>query len=181
MILGITGTNGAGKGTVGQYLSQKHRFNYFSARDVWNEEIAKRGLPSNRDTMVAISNELRAVHGADYFAQSALKKAAAVGGDVVFESIRTVGEAKCLKQQGALLWAVDADIKLRYERVVLRQSETDQVSFEKFVADEQREWENIDPAKQNLKAVMAMANHVFLNNGTQDELFAQVEVALKSI
>jgi dephospho-CoA kinase len=181
MIIGITGTIGAGKGTVVEYLKSKG-FKHYSARDVWNEEIARRGLVSNRDTMTAIANELRAEHGPGYFSKRALEKIAEQGGgDGVIESIRSIGEAEYLKSHGAQLWAVDADVHARYERITERQSETDKVSFEKFQADEKREWENPDPHKQNLKAVIAMADVVFTNNGTQDELFLQVEAALQKI
>jgi dephospho-CoA kinase len=38
--------------------------------------------------------------------------------------------------------------------------------------------ESGDPNKQNLKAVIAMADVVLLNDGTLEELFAQVEKAL---
>jgi len=36
----------------------------------------------------------------------------------------------------------------RYDRVVLRGSETDKISLEKFKQDEEREWSNTDPNKQ---------------------------------
>lgn len=179
MIIGITGTLGAGKGTIGEYLKEKHGFHYFSARDVWNEEITRRGLVSNRDTMTEVANDLRAKHGSHYFAQGALDRAEKLGGNAVFESIRTLGEAEYLQSHGALLWAVDADIEKRYERIVARASETDKVSFEKFQADEEREMTSTDINKQNLLGVRDMADHVFTNNGTPEELFAQVEAELK--
>lgn len=179
MIIGITGTIGAGKGTVAEYLVKNYGFLFISARDVWSEEIIRRGLPVNRDTMVLVANELRAAHGSDYFARTAIEKAKQTGGDSVIESIRSIGEARAIKERGGMLWAVDADVVKRYERIAKRLSETDKISFEKFVADEQLEWENADPNKQNLKAVIAMADTVFTNNSSPKELLAQVEEALK--
>ena len=178
MIIGITGTIGAGKGTVVEYLKKKG-FTHYSARDVWNEEIDRRGLPRNRDNMVRVANDLRAQRGPEFFAKRAMEKAQASGHDAVVESIRSVGEAEEIKKDGGVLWAVDADVEKRYERAVLRGSETDQVSFQKFKADEEVEWHNTDPHKQNLKAVIAMADVTLTNNDTQEELFAQVEEALK--
>ena len=58
IILGLTGTLGAGKGTVVEYLKEKG-FAHFSARAYLQEEIARRGLPNNRDSMVTIGNEFR--------------------------------------------------------------------------------------------------------------------------
>lgn len=178
MIIGITGTIGAGKGTVVEYLKTKG-FIHYSARDVWNEEIARRGLPPGRDSMVLVANELRAQHGSDYFARRAIEKSAEDGGNAVIESIRSVGEARRIKENGGILWAVDADIRARYERIIGRNSETDHISFEKFVADEELEMRNDDPNKQNIAAVMAMADSVFTNDGTPDGLYQQVDLALK--
>ncbi|MDR0438308.1 MAG: AAA family ATPase, partial [Bacteroidales bacterium] len=52
MIIGITGTIGAGKGTIVDYLVSQKGFLHFSVRDFLSEEIERRGLPVNRDTMV---------------------------------------------------------------------------------------------------------------------------------
>jgi dephospho-CoA kinase len=178
MIIGITGTLGAGKGTVVEYLKTKG-FKHFSARAFFVEEMMRRGLPINRDNMTDVADDLRRIYGPGYLAQAAIKKLEDEGGgDAVIESIRSLGEAEYLKTHGALLWAVDADIKTRYERIQLRASETDKVSFEKFVQDEQREFANTDPTRGNIGKVMQMADTVFNNDDSQDKLFAQVEKAL---
>ncbi len=180
MIIGITGTNGAGKGTVVEYLKKKG-FTHFSARDVFTKEIVARGLPINRDSMILVANDLRAQKGPGFFAESAITYAHQHSIDVVAESIRSIGEAKYLKSHGAQLWAVDADMRVRYDRVVLRASDTDKVSFEKFVADEQRELANTDPTKQNLTKVIQMADVVLVNDTTPEELFTQVEATLNNL
>lgn len=93
-----------------------------------------------------------------------------------------MGEVEALKQkEHFLLFAIDADPKVRYERVVLRASETDKISYEEFVANEQREMNNIDPTKQNISACMQLADHLFTNDGTFEELHQQIdEVVTKS-
>lgn len=179
MIIGITGTLGAGKGTAADYLSAHHGFAHLSVRAFLQEEIARRGMSFNRDSMVIVANGLRAAHGPDYITQELLRRAKESGGNVVIESIRSLGEASYLKQEGAQIWAIDADIAERYERIVKRGlNETDHISFEKFKADEEREMGNDDPTKQNIAAVMKMADHVFYNAGTADELHAQIDRAL---
>lgn len=180
MIIGITGTLGAGKGTVVEYLKTKG-FKHFSVRDFLNEDLARRGLVSNRDNMLAVANDLRATHGPGYIAEQLTDKAVEEGGNAVIESIRSLGEGATIKSHGGLMWAVDADIKKRYERITQRQSETDKVSFEKFVQDEQAEFANTDPSKNNLRGLIATADAVFQNNGTPKELFAQVEKALQKV
>jgi len=62
MIIGITGTDGGGKGTVVEYLVEKKGFVHCSARALWVDEIKKRGLEVNRANMRIVANDLRAKH-----------------------------------------------------------------------------------------------------------------------
>ncbi len=180
MIIGITGTLGAGKGTVVDYLKSKG-FIHRSARAFITDEIKRRGLPINRDAMVLVANDLREQFGPGYVIESLFKEAIAEDDRAVIESVRTLGEAEFLKNHGALIIAVDADRPLRYKRIVERGSETDDISFEKFVSDEQREWTAADPTKQNLLAVIESADYNIVNNGTVPELYAEVDSLLQKI
>lgn len=180
MIIGITGTLGAGKGTVVEYLKTKG-FKHYSASGFITEEIVRRGLPVNRDTMRVVADDLRQKNGPGYITNELLARAQKTGGDAVIESIRSVGEANNLKDHGAILWAVDADVHTRYERIVKRKSEKDSVTFEHFVEQERQESDNTEPYKMNLPKCIAMADAVLYNNGTQEELFTQVEDALKKL
>jgi dephospho-CoA kinase len=179
MIIGITGTNGAGKGTVVDYLVKNKGFRHYSVRNFLKEEITRRGLVKDRGTMLVVANELRAMHGSGYIAEQLLAEALKDGGDVVIESVRSLGEAEHIKRHGALLWAVDASMPARYERVLKRMSETDRITYERFVADEQAEIGNAERTKPNLRGVIAIADTVLMNDGTQEELYIQVEAALQ--
>jgi len=179
MIIGITGTLGAGKGTVVEYLKTKG-FKHYSMSGFIAEEIVRRGLPVNRDTMTEVGNDLRKAHGPGFLTTQLLERAQQAGGDAVIESIRSVGEAEFLKSHDAVLWAVDADVHKRYERISKRKSEKDFVSFEKFVADEERESHSNEPWNMNLVKCRDMADILLTNNGTPEELFVQVEAVLKS-
>ena len=64
MIIGITGTNGAGKGTVVDYLVEKKGFTHYSVREALVEEIKKRGLEVNRMTMNEVATDLRRKYSA---------------------------------------------------------------------------------------------------------------------
>ncbi|HPT53140.1 MAG TPA: AAA family ATPase [Bacteroidales bacterium] len=175
VIVGITGTLGAGKGTVVDYLVQHFQFRHFSVRDyLWNE-VRARDLPLNRDSLTTVANDLRATHSPSFIVDELYKIASAQPQNAIIESIRTVGEIDSLSKKGTfLLLAVDADPKIRYNRVVLRNSETDHISYETFWANEQREMSSGDVNKQNLGACIQKANYVLLNNGNQDELYRQV-------
>ena len=74
IIIGVTGTLGAGKGTIVDYLVKNKGFIHFSAReDVINKEIEKRGLPITRDNMVLVANDLRKNYGPSYVAEELFK------------------------------------------------------------------------------------------------------------
>jgi dephospho-CoA kinase len=178
-IIGITGTLGAGKGTVVEYLQQKG-FLHYSSRGVINKEIERRGLPINRDNMVIVANNLRATHSSSYIAETLYDDAVVAGKNAVIESLRTEGEIAALRAKGNfLLIAVDADPKIRYERIIARGSETDKISFEKFLADEAREMHATDPNKQNLARCIELADHRLINNGTKEYLRSQVDRIIK--
>jgi len=182
IIIGITGTIGAGKGTVVEYLIDKKGFKHFSARAFLIEEIEKRGLENNRDSMVLVANDLREKNSPSFVADELFKRALESGDNCVIESLRTSGEIESLKSKGNFtLLAIDADPKIRYERIIGRSSSTDNVSFEKFLADEQREMESTDPNKQNLSKCIGMADFVINNNGTLEELNLKLEEILKII
>ncbi len=176
IIIGITGTLGAGKGTIVEYLVNNKGFKHFSVRQFLIEEIKRKWLPINRDSMTEVANKLRANHSPSYIIEQLYKTAITQGGDAIIESIRTPGEVEFLKKQGKfLLIAVDADPRIRYERITLRASETDNISFDTFMDNEKREFTSLDPNKQNLGKCIQLADVVLNNNGTMDDLNLQLE------
>lgn len=181
-IIGITGTLGAGKGTIVEYLIQQHGFVHFSVRGYLIKIIQQRGEEVNRDTLTHTANALRAANSPSFIAEELYREAGILGQPCIIESIRTVGEVEALKAKGNFcLFSVDTDRKIRYDRIVLRGSETDRVSYDTFIANEERELNATDPNKQNLSACMQLADYTFTNNGTFEELYQHVDEALKKI
>jgi dephospho-CoA kinase len=181
-IIGITGTLGAGKGTIVDYLTRHHGFTHFSVRGYLTKIIKAKGGEVNRDTLVATANELRAQNTPSFIAEELYREAKESGANCIIESIRTVGEVNALHAKGSFnLFAVDADQKLRYSRIVERASETDKVSFETFVDNENREMTNTDPNKQNLTECMRLADYRFMNNGSFDHLYRELDEVLDKI
>lgn len=175
MIIGVTGTNGAGKGTVVEYLVNQKNFKHFWVREFLVEEIEKRGLPVNRSSMREVANDLRKTHSPQYVVETLYNRAKESGVDALIESIRALGEAQFLKENGVKIIAVDADEHIRYERVVARGSETDKVDFDTWVMEERREWANAEPWDMDVPGVMKLANFTLTNNGTLDDLHAQID------
>lgn len=177
MIVGLTGSFGAGKGVVVDYLKTKG-FKHYAARDFITEEIKNRGLPIERNSMIEVANDLRTKYGPSYIVEALYKKAEEAGGDSVIESLRAVAEAKRLKELGAVIIGVDASPEVRYKRIVGRGSETDNVSFEEWLNQEKRESNPDDPTKQDIFGTLNLSDHVIENSGTPEDLYRKIDSLL---
>ena len=154
---------------LAEYLTKKHNFTYYSVRNFFAREVLRSGKMANRDTIAQVAAQLRAEHGGSY-ALEQLMSQAPTGKHVVIESIRTKEEVQYLKSKGALLWAVDADLQVRYQRTLQRDASVEHISFETFVEKEKNDHE--------LREVMAAADATLRNNGTQEQFFGEVETLL---
>jgi dephospho-CoA kinase len=180
LIIGITGTLGAGKGTIVDFLTGEKGFVHFSVREFIAEEITRRGMTVNRDSMVVVANDLRRKNSPSYITDCLYEKALATGKNSVIESIRTPGEVFSLRKKGRfILLSVDADPETRYGRIRLRQSQTDQIDYQTFIDNENREMNSSDPNAQNLSKCIELADYQLWNNGTVEQLHRVVEEILQ--
>jgi len=180
MIIGITGTLGAGKGAVVEILKEKG-FKHFSVRDFLNNELTKRSLELNRDNQVMLANELRKQNSPSYIIEQLFEKAGQENENCIIESIRNPSEAEKIKQKGGILIAVDALPEIRYSRILARQSETDNVDFEEFLEQEKKEIFSINPYEQNLSECINMADYKIENSKDLGYLEKQIEIILGNI
>ena len=183
MIIGLTGTLGSGKSTVVGYLEKKG-FKRFSVSDTsLKNEALKRGREPDRQARHDIANEYRS-RGATKLMEAVYgfaKASVDAGENIVLEPQHTVAEVKFIQDLGGKVIGVDADIRTRYERILKRGSEKDQVSFEEFRAFQELESESDDPNANNLIAAGKAADIHVRNDGTKEEFERQIEEALKKI
>lgn len=176
MIIGLTGLSGAGKSTVAEYLATHHGFSHFSVRGYLATKLKEKDLPVNRDTMRLIANQMREQHGPGYISRQLMGDILTTSpGDVVVESLRSIGETRYLKSFGAIIWAIEADEYTRYRRTKERGFNTDNVSFKEFLTHEFHEHSNSETTKQNIASVIAMADSMLYNDNSKQELFMQIE------
>ncbi|MCC6722511.1 MAG: AAA family ATPase [Bacteroidia bacterium] len=179
-IIGITGTLGAGKGTIVEYLTKNFGYVHYSVRSYLIEIIKSKGEEPNRDSFVKTANFLRETNGPAFIIEELYKKATESNSNCIIESIRTIGEINSLRLKGNFtLFAVDADINLRYNRIIDRASETDKISIETFKTNEQREMSSDDPNMQNLLGCMKLADFRFTNDSSIEDLYMQVDKVMK--
>jgi dephospho-CoA kinase len=183
IIIGITWTIWWWKGTISDYLIKNKWFNHYSVSDYIVEEIKKKWLEINRDNMYQIWRDLKKKNWADFIVKELYKRAKIECKNAIIESIRSPGEVTGLQEvEDFKLLSIDANIKTRYERILLRKSTKDNINFETFVTNNKREWDSdsTDPTKINLSKCVKLANYKFDNNWSFKDLYKQIDKALNN-
>ncbi len=172
--IGLTGTNGSGKGKAAAYFKKKG-YSYFSLSDLIREELQKNGKELTRDNLIEKGNELRDTHGPAMLAQQARKK---VKGKAVIDSIRNPFEVEYLrKDKEFILLAIDAPVELRYERVKKRGRKESASTLQEFIKKEEEEMTGSEKGQQ-LRRCMKMADFVIFNDGTLEDFQLKLEEML---
>lgn len=183
IVIGLTGKNAAGKGTVADILTQ-NKFVYNSLSDSLREELRILGKEETRENLIQIGNELRSEGGPGVLADKLIPKLALDNNHIV-DSIRNPFEVNSLRKKFPsnkfVLISVDADAKLRYDRLRSRGRIGDSDSWEKFVNQENQEENNDDPNKQQLSKTMNMADYEIDNSGTLEDLEERLKTILSKL
>ena len=117
-IIGVTGTNGAGKDVACEHLATKG-FLCASLSETLRDEANKRKLPLDRKTLQLLGNQLRKDHGANILADRMITKLrGSERKKIAISSIRNPAEIDELKAAGDfLLLAIDAQIEELEDRI----------------------------------------------------------------
>lgn len=176
VLIGLTGTHGAGKGTITDYLCREHGFSCFSVSEFLAEEAQRRGVHPDRVARGAIANEYRS-QGSTALMEAVLAAVPAGVERIVLEPQYTADEVRFVQEHGGVVLAIDADIVQRYKRVHVRGSAKDDVSFEEFRERQEREMTG-ETGEQNLADAMAAADVHMSNDTTREALEAAVREVL---
>lgn len=170
-LIGLTGTNGAGKGEAAAYFKKKG-YAYFSLSDLIREELKKKGKDVTRNNLIKMGNQLREKGGPEILARLILKK---IRGRAVIDSIRNPKEIDYLKKQkNFILLAIDAPVELRYKRAKKRGREESVSTLQEFIEKEAEEKTNRKKGQQLLNCVK-MADFVVFNDGSLENLHKKLE------
>lgn len=173
MILGLTGSYGAGKDTVAEVLIEKG-FLHLSFSDLIREELRKKGIPVTRENLITTANQLREHYGADYWAQQVIQRIQQEN-NYVITSIRNPAEVRKLQEQpNFTLINVTAPEEVRLERLRTRNRENDPTTMEELREKENRE-KSEKSTDQQLHKVAEMATMTIVNDATVEELKKKVE------
>lgn len=180
-LIGLAGTNGSGKDTVGQILADQHGYLFISVTDVLRKELEKRGLEINRENMRNVGNEWRRTQGVGVLIDKAVAEYETVKDQypgVVIASLRNPGEADRVHELGGSVIWIDADPRLRYDRIQANKAARDRAgeddkTFEQFQAEEAIEMNKPtggDEATLSMSDVKTRADFTLENNEDESEL-----------
>lgn len=177
MLIGLTGRNAAGKGEVAKHLQSKS-FYYYSLSDAIRDEIRSRQQPITRDLLIEVGNELRERFGPSVLAERILKRVE-MDKNYVIDSIRNPAEVDAFRKatKNFKLLLVEAPLKVRFERSVMRNREGDPISFDDFVELENREAAG-DVNAQNMILVERLADVKLDNDTSIDELAPKIDAVV---
>jgi dephospho-CoA kinase len=190
VVIGIGGTNGAGKDTVAQLLTEKYGYLFVGATEMFLEELQARGWPTDREHKSKLSADWRRQYGMAAIVDKAVavyeKTALGAYKGLVVGSLRHPGEADRIHElKGLMLW-IDADPEVRYHRISIAnrgRGLEDNKSYEDFLAEEQREMtQSGDAATLNMSAVKERADTILWNNSSDlTKLSDQLASILESL
>ncbi|PKM87488.1 hypothetical protein CVU83_02955 [Candidatus Falkowbacteria bacterium HGW-Falkowbacteria-2] len=179
LVLGFVGKLASGKAVCQRYITEKYKADNTkfstSLRDVLNRLY----LPVSRENMQNLSLDLRTRFGGDILAKVIAEDVKNSDKDiVVVDGVRRLDDIVCLKDlPGFHLISIDASAETRYERMKLRNENAGDAekTFEQFIEDSQRE------SEQQIPETMAAATFHLNNDGTQQDLYDQIDKIIAKI
>lgn len=177
IILGLAGEIASGKGAVAKYLAEKHDSNFYRFSSILRDITKRVHLEENRENLQKISTMLREYWGSDILSKTIYCDVKNDKHDVItVDGVRRFEDVEFLKKiPGFKLVYIEADLEKRYERLIKRREDADDATktLEGFKKDLERE------AELEVKKLKDQADFIIENNGTREELYAQVDKIIK--
>jgi dephospho-CoA kinase len=189
-IIGLSGTNGAGKDAVGELLAKNHDYLFVSVTELLRDEARRRDQPVERGVLREISAEWRREHGLGVLVDRAVQMFEEAGRKyqgLVLSSLRNPAEADRVHELGGVMVWVDADPRIRYARIQANAASRnrggeDNKTFEQFLDEEDAEMHRQaggDEATLNTQAVKDRVDKTIMNNsGNLDDLDRELSAVL---
>ncbi len=179
IIIGIAGEIGAGKGTVTDYIVRTYHAQNVRYSAILQDILRRLDLPYVRENLALLAEALRTTFGADVLSRALLGDIARADAHVVVvDGIRKKAELDALRaHEGFMFLFVDADMRVRYERIHARHEKADDATktYEQFVADHAR------PADREIAQLKPLADHVIDNNGSTADTQRQIDGIMKAL
>lgn len=179
-IIGVAGTNGAGKDTLSIVREKSHKILTVSLGQILRDSLPSSITPT-REVLSNHSRKLRQKMGNGVLSTLALEEYATKKSEdnalegLTVNGVRHPDEARVLQKAGGLVVWVDAPIELRYDRIqkgrLAEGRPEDHVSFEEFRRQQELEMSSQDPSRVNLLATREVADITIENAFRTKEAF----------
>ncbi|MFZ6036233.1 MAG: AAA family ATPase [Patescibacteria group bacterium] len=173
MIIGLTGPLATGKGTLTKYLVERHGAKAVKFSQPLRDMIHRLYVQETRPAMSKLAELMRSQYGNDILVKTLIKDLESMDVTIaVFDGIRYFDEYNALKERPDFqLWAVDTDLDIRFQRITKRGENADDATL----TLEQFTQQHSLPTEQAIPDLMQRADATIDNNGSLDELYAQVD------
>ena len=178
MIIGLTGTMGAGKGEVAEILKEKG-YEYYVFSDIVKEKAKKLGLELTRENLQKVGNIIRDKEEPGYLAKRLIARFKS--DKVVVDGVRSSDEIRVLRKAGKfILIGIDAPQSLRFKRLRKRARQGDPIDFEDFKRVDDKENKSIGKG-QEINKCLEMADFKIINSSSLKDLRNKVEKILSNL
>ena len=179
IILGLVGSLASGKETTKRYLVEKYNAKDCRFSTILRDVLVRIAVPVSRENLQKLSTILRSNFGENLLAKAIAMDASKFEADiVVVDGVRRFTDIEHLNElPNFVLIKIDADPKIRYERMKLRNENAGdaQKTFEEFLKDEEAE------ADKQIPEVMKTAKYAIDNSGSLEDLYKQIDEILKKL
>jgi len=177
VVIGVAGMPGAGKATV-RHIVQGIGYPVFVMGDVIREEAKRRKMEPTPENLGLIMLKIREEEGPAVVAKRCLSKIKEAEEKViVIDGIRSLHEVEEFKRHfpNFTLIAIQASPETRFQRLFKRRRSDDPRTWETFIERDTRE------LSVGLGAVIATADHIIINEGTEEQLKRNVRKVLEDV
>ncbi|MCL5008362.1 MAG: AAA family ATPase [Candidatus Marsarchaeota archaeon] len=187
MILVVVGLQGSGKSTVAKILRDKG-IRVIEIGDIWRELVKKAGIPmSDTKATREFTMQLREEKGKDIYARYACERIGDSTENTVIMGVRSTYELDYIKNKmkNVKVLALEASLKIRFERMHERMKPEDPKTLEEFMWLEQRNNQGFmadkKEAEHGLPVLIRGADYIIHNSSTLTALEADLEKVLADI
>ena len=177
VVIGVAGMHGAGKAVI-KSSAESMGYAVVVMGDEIREETKRRGLEPTPENIGRIMLQLREEEGPVAVANRCVSKIENAKSDIVFvDGLRSLDEVAMFRRHfaGFSLIGVHSSPETRFQRLSKRKRSDDPLGWDAFC---QRDLRELSVGQGD---VIALADHMIVNEGTYEEFKAEVHRVLEAV
>ena len=178
-VIALLGMPGSGKSEAIEYLMTRYKWPKIYFAQPTFDEMERRGMERTQANERLVREDLRNMHGEDYYAQEAVKKVEALPDApvILLESFYSAPEYRVFKDRfrdAFLTIAIHARPSIRHERLLHRPERPLTLT-----QSEERDWAQLNRLTQGTP--IALADYMIVNEGTKEEFCQALDQVIAKI